>query len=447
MVIGASLPLGAVRPDESELPFVDVALLRYSGAMRVVPVVAALLLLQTAAPLPAPFATPWYRKATRVVSMPDGHQLSVPAGFNVTIYADKLQMARVMALAPNGDVFLSEPVSRTAGKITILRDTNHDGVAETRETFATGLNRPFGLAFWRNYLYVGNNDSVIRLKYTPGQTVSEGAPEKIADLPPSDAALDEDTARRLNIPLNQTRGYNHWTRNLIFNAAGTKLYVTIGSATNATPENAGAVVERAAIHEYNPDGSGHRLFASGLRNPVGLAWYPGSHTLWTAVNERDHLGDDLVPDFITSVRDGGFYGWPYSYIGKHVDPTVATPRPDLVAKAIVPDVQLAAHAAALGLLFYTGAQFPGEYRNSAFVALHGSINRSHLSGYSVVRVPFRNGRPSGPPENFLTGFIARDDEQKEAWGRPVGLLQLPDGSLLVSDDGGNRIWRVTASVR
>jgi len=398
-------------------------------------------------PLPAPFATPWFRRATRVVPMPDGHKLTVPAGFTVSVFADKLQMARFMALAPNGDVFLSEPASRTAGKITVLRDVDKDGVAEFRETFAAGLNRPFGLAFWKGYLYVGNNDSVIRFRYAAGQTVANGAPEKIADLPASDAALDEDTAKRLNIPLNQTRGYNHWTRNVIFNSAGTKLYVTIGSATNATPENADVPVERAAIHEFSPDGSGRRVFAAGLRNPVGLAWYPGSSTLWTAVNERDHLGDDLVPDFVTSVKDGGFYGWPYSYIGNHVDPTVATPRPDLVARAIVPDVLLTSHAAALGLLFYTGAQFPSEYRNSAFVALHGSINRSKLSGYGVVRVPFANGRPNGPPQEFLTGFVARDDDEKEAWGRPVGLLQLPDGSLLVSDDGGNRIWRVSYARR
>jgi glucose/arabinose dehydrogenase len=394
-------------------------------------------------PLPAPFATPWFRKPTRVVAQPSGRQLSVPAGFTVTVFADRLQLARLMALAPNGDVFLSEPVSRTAGKITVLRDADHDGVAEIRETFATSLNRPFGLAFWKNYLYVGNNDSLIRLSYRSGQTAAEGAPEKIADLPPSDAALDQDTADRLKIPLNQTRGYNHWTRNVIFNAAGTKVYVTVGSATNATPENQPGAVARAAIHEYNPDGSGHRLFADGLRNPVGLAWLPGSNVLWTSVNERDHLGDDLVPDFVTSVRDGGFYGWPYSYIGRHVDPTVTTPRPDLVAKAIAPDVLLPSHSAALGLIFYTGAQFPSEYRGHAFVALHGSINRSTLSGYSVARIPFRNGKPSGPPENFLSGFVARDDDQKEAWGRPVGLLQLPDGSLLVSDDGGNKIWRVS----
>jgi glucose/arabinose dehydrogenase len=408
--------------------------------------VLAIALLAAIQSLPAPFATPWFRKPTRVVPMPAGGHLTAPPGFAVNVFADNLQFPRFMALAPNGDVFLAEPL-RGAAKITVLRDADGDGVVDLRETFASGLNRPFGLAFWKNYLYVGNNDSVVRYTYAAGQVHAAGEPERIATLPPSDAALDEDTARRLRIDISQTRGYNHWTRNVIVNPAATKLYVTIGSATNATPEPAGTSVLRAAIHEYNPDGSGHRLFASGLRNPVGLAYYPGSSTLWAAVNERDHLGDDLVPDYITSVHDGGFYGWPYSYLGRHVDPTVTPERPDLVAKAIAPDVLLPAHAAALGLLFYTGTQFPTEYRNSAFVALHGSINRSKLSGYAVVRVPFRSGRPAGPAEDFLTGFIGRDDDEKEAWGRPVGVLQLPDGSLLVSDDGGNRIWRVSYARR
>jgi glucose/arabinose dehydrogenase len=411
--------------------------------MRAVLLILGVLVLQQGAPpLPAPFATPWFRKITRVVPLPDGRLPTVPPGFSVSVFADKLQFARFMALAPNGDVFLAEPVGRGAGKITVLRDADRDGVAEIRETFASALNRPFGLAFWNNYLYVGNNDSIVRFTYVHGQTKADGEAQRIVSLPASDAALDQDTATRLNIPLSQTRGYNHWTRNVIFNPAGTKLYVTVGSATNSTPENDGAGLARGAVHEYNPDGTGHRLFAHGLRNPVGLAWSPGTNTLWTAVNERDHLGDDLVPDFITSLRPGGFYGWPYSYIGRNVDPTVTPQRPDLVATAIVPDVLLGSHAAALGLLFYTGGQFPAEYRHSAFVALHGSINRSTLSGYSVARVPFRNGRPSGPPENFLAGFIARDDAEKEVWGRPVGLLQLADGSLLVSDDGGNRVWRV-----
>ena len=402
-----------------------------------VAVIALTLLLQQ---LPPPFHSPWYRKPTRVVAMPETHQLTVPPGFVVNIFADKLQFARFMALAPNGDVFLAEPV-RGAGMITILRDEDRDGTAESRYTFASNLNRPFGLAFWKNYLYVGNNDSVVRFTYKTGQTTADGPPEKVVDLPPSDAALDQDTANRLKIDLNQTRGYNHWTRNVIFNPAGTKMYVTVGSATNATPETD---PRRAAINEYNPDGSGHRVFASGLRNPVGLAYFPGTNILWTAVNERDHLGDDLVPDYITSVSESAFYGWPYSYIGKNVDPTVEVKRPDLVAKAIAPDVLLTSHSAALGLMFYTGSQFPDDYRNSAFVALHGSINRSQLSGYSIVRIPFRNSKPAGPPETFLSGFVARDDgDDKQAWGRPVGLLQLPDGSILLSDDGGNRIWRVS----
>jgi glucose/arabinose dehydrogenase len=374
--------------------------------------------------------------------MPDGHRLTVPPGFAVNVFAADLQFARFMALAPNGDVFLAEPV-RNGGRITVLRDADHDGTAETRETFVAGLNRPFGLAFWKDYLYVGNNDSVVRFAYKVGQTKASGGAEKIVDLPASDAALDEDTAKRLKIDISQTRGYNHWTRNVIFNRAGTKMYVTIGSATNATPEGDDRSVERAAIHEYSPDGRSHRLFASGLRNPVGLAYLPGTDTLWTAVNERDHLGDDLVPDYITSVRDGGFYGWPYSYLGQHLDPTVSAQRPDLVATARAPDVLLPSHSAALGLIFYTGSQFPPAYRNSALVALHGSINRSKLSGYRVVRVPFRDGVASGAPEDFLSGFIASDGDDKEVWGRPVGVLQLPDGSVLVSDDGGNRVWRVS----
>jgi glucose/arabinose dehydrogenase len=387
--------------------------------------------------LPPPFQTPWFRRVTTVVEMPGGHRLTVPAGFTVNVFADDLQHARWMALAPNGDVFLAE--SRR-GLITVLRDTDGDGVAETRATFSEGLNRPFGLAFRADYLYVGNTDAVVRFSYQPGQLTSSAGPEHVVDLPPSNRAVDRDTAERLGIELRQTRGYNHWTRNLIFNPAGTKLYVTVGSATNSTP---GDDERRAAVNEFNPDGTGHRVFASGLRNPVGLAFFPGTDTLWTAVNERDHLGDDVPPEFVTSVRDGGFYGWPYSYIGRNVDPTVNPQRPDLVETAIVPDVLLPAHSAALGLIFYTGAQFPSEYQHSAFVALHGSINRSQLSGYAVVSVPFRDGRPAGPPAAFLSGLIARDDDEKAVWGRPVGLLQLPDGSLLVSDDGGNRIWRVS----
>ncbi|MBI4473626.1 MAG: PQQ-dependent sugar dehydrogenase, partial [Acidobacteria bacterium] len=328
---------------------------------RIAVVLAALALQQ----LPAPFHTPWFRRATRVVPRPDNFQPKVPAGFRVNVFADNVPNARFMALAPNGDVFIAE--SRTSGKITVLRDADKDGIAEIRETFAEGLNRPFGVAFWKDYLYIGNNDAVVRFAYSPGQLQAAGPPEKIVDLPPSNAGVDEDTARRLKIELAQTRGYNHWTRNIVFRPDGARMYVSVGSATNATPDDD---EKRAAINEYNPDGTGHRVFASGLRNPTGMAFYPGANTLWTSVNERDQLGDDLVPEFVTSVKEGGFYGWPYSYIGKNLDPTVSTQRPDLIQRAIVPDVLLPAHSAALGIIFYTGSQFPSEFRNSLFVALH-----------------------------------------------------------------------------
>ena len=386
--------------------------------------------------LPEPFATPWFRQGPRVVEQPAGARLNVPPGFEVTLFADGLRHARRMALAPNGDVFLAEG---TGAQVTVLRDANKDGVAEVKEAFATDLTRPFGLGFANGYLYVGNNDAVVRFRYTPGQLTALGEPEHVLELPASNAALDEDTAKRLGIDVSRTRGYNHWTRNLAFSPDGRKMYVAIGSSTNTTPETD---ERRAAINEYNPDGSGHRIYGSGLRNPVGMVFNPTTRALWTAVNERDHLGDDLVPDFVTSVADGGFYGWPYAYIGQHPEPALNGARPDLIAKSIVPDVLLTSHAAALGLAFYTGNQFPADYQGDLFVALHGSINRSRLSGYSVVRVPFENGRPAGPPVDFMTGFIVDDGEQKVVWGRPVDVLQAADGTLLISDDGGNRIWRV-----
>ena len=272
---------------------------------------------------------------------------------------------------------------------------------------------------------------------TPARRARDGPPEKIVDLPPSDAALDQDTANRLKIDLSQTRGYNHWTRNVIFNPAGTKLYVTVGSATNATPETR----RRGARRSTNTTRTarGHRVFASGLRNPVGLAYFPGTNTLWTAVNERDQLGDDLVPDYITSVRDGGFYGWPYSYLGQHVDPTVdaAASGSGRAARSRRTCCCRRTRRRS-GCIFYTGSQFPPEYRNSAFVALHGSDQPIEAVGlHASCACRSATARRAGAPEDFLSGFIARDDDEKEAWGRPVGLLQLPDGSLLVSDDGGN----------
>ncbi len=284
------------------------------------------------------------------------------------------------------------------------------------------LSAPFGLAFQNGFLYVGTPTALIRYKYTAGDLQAQGPPEKLLDLP----------------------GGGHSTRNIVFNRAGTKMYLAVGSQSNNT---AGEDCRRAAILEFNPDGTGYRVYASGIRNPVGLALQPGSDIIWTAVNERDNLGDDLVPDYATSVKDGGFYGWPYSYIGPNYDPRYVGAFPDLVKRALVPDVLIPAHSAALGITFYEGTQFPAKYRNGGFVALHGSWNRQTAAGYKVVFFPMTNGRP-GPLEDFLTGFVSKDGGegvQMERWGRPVGVTVARDGSLLVSDDGGNRIWRVRAS--
>jgi glucose/arabinose dehydrogenase len=389
-----------------------------------------------ASQLPEPFETPWNRASPRVVDRPEGATLSVPAGFEVDVFAEGLTGPRRLSLAPNGDVFVA---ASRSGEILVLRDGDGDGRADLRATFASDLERPYGLAFLDGHLYVGNNDAVVRFRYRPGQLRARGPPERLVDLPLSSDALDHDTAERLGIDVSRTRGFNHWTRNLILSPDGQKMYVAVGSATNAMP---GTDPRRAAINEYDIDGSGHRVFASGLRNPVALAFQPGTSTLWTAVHERDHLGDELAPDYVTSVVEGGFYGWPYAYIGPNPEPILNGARPDLVAVTRVPDVLLPAHAAPMGMTFYRGNRFPEAYRESAYVALHGSINRFDLVGYSLVRIPFAEGQPAGPPEDFLTGFIVRDDAEKEVWGRPVDVIESRDGSLLVSDDAGGRIFRV-----
>ena len=357
---------------------------------------------------------------SKIVPRPDGAELSTPRGFAISVYAEgDLKRPRWLAQAPNGDVFVAES---EGDQISILRDSNGDGRADERFVFASKLSRPFGMAFWRDYLYVGNTDAVVRFKYKSGQTKAEGAPEKIADLP--------------------MHGYReHWTRNLIFNADGSKLYVTVGSKSNV---DAGEEPMRAAISEFNPDGTGHRIIASGTRNPIGLAWNPKTQQLWTAVQERDLIGDDLVPDYVTGIKDGAFYGWPYAYVGPHEDPRRKGERPDLVAKTIVPDVLIQAHSAVLGLVFYEGKMFPGEYSGDAFVALHGSWNRSKRTGYKIIRIRFKDGRPPGGYDDFITGWMLGEDKP-EVWGRPVGLLVLKDGSMLISDDGAHKIWRVTYS--
>ena len=363
--------------------------------------------------LAVPFATPSTRNAAAIVPKPDGAQLKVPAGFEMSVYADNLDRPRLMVPAPNGDLFVAQSA---AGSVVVLRDVNNDGTPEMRSVYAQGLTGVFGIAFHEGYVYLGRTDSIVRFKYQAGDTTANGAPEKLVDLP--------------------TGG--HSTRNVLFSRDGKKMYVAVGSQSN---KSAGENPIRAAINEYNPDGTGQRIFAAGLRNPVGLTWQPGTDTLWTAVNERDTLGDDLVPDYITSVKDGGFYGWPYSYIGSNPDPEHVGKMPDLVKRAIVPDVLIPAHSAALGITFYTGSQFPQHYRDGAFVGLHGSWNRSTPVGYRVAFVPFQNGKPSGAIEDFVTGWIL-SATPASTWGRPVGVLVARDGSLLVADDGGSRIWRV-----
>jgi len=380
--------------------------------------------------VPRPPAQPAGQQPPGESAAPDGYQplpawlgqtrAPAPAKsetFTVDTFAEGgFTEPRWMALAPNGDVFLSDARS---GKIIVLRDANKDGVAEERFVFVEAMKQPFGIAFWRGYVYIGNTDAVIRFTYKPGQTKAEGTPEKIADLP--------------------GRGYReHWTRNILFSRDGKKMYVTVGSETNVSVEQEPM---RAAIIEFNPDGTGKRIYASGTRNPIGLAWLPGTSTLWAAVQERDRLGDDLVPDFVTEIKDGGFYGWPYAYMGFE-DPRRKGERPDLVQKTITGNVLIQAHSAILGMVFYQGSMFPRDYRGDAFVALHGSWNRNERTGYKIIRIRFRNGKPVGGYDDFLTGWML-DPKSKDVWGRPVGLLVLNDGSMLITDDGANKIWRVT----
>ncbi|GAB3871008.1 sorbosone dehydrogenase family protein [Hymenobacter segetis] len=397
--------------------------------------------------LPAPYATKSVSNRVNIQPWPAGKMPTAPAGFTVAEYAGKLDSPRWLYVAPNGDVLVAEastiPLSmsrkviaelkldksrslrdHSANRITLLRDTNHDGTPDLRTTFLAGLSQPFGMLIIGNNFYVANTDGVLRFPYQPGATKITGSGQRILDLPKG--------------------GYNnHWTRNLLAAPDGSKIYVTVGSSSNVQEHGAEEEVRRANILQINPDGTGEKIFASGLRNPIGLQWQPGTGKLWTVVNERDELGDELVPDYFTSVTEGGFYGWPYSYFGQNEEPRRKNERPDLVKKALVPDVALGAHVAALGLTFYDKDAFPTRYRNGAFIGEHGSWNRTRFSGYKVVFVPFANGKP-GKPEDFLTGFLAGGDT-KDAYGRPVGVATLPDGSLLVADDAADKIWRVSVA--
>jgi glucose/arabinose dehydrogenase len=353
--------------------------------------------------LPEPYATPSSANAPWVRKRTANAQLHLPPGFHIALYATDIDDPRNMILAPNGDVLVAQS---GANQISILRNGK-------RTVFTTQIANPFGLAIHGEWLYVGAEDGIYRLPYRVGDLTSRGGVQKLAPLP----------------------GGGHSTRNIIFASDG-QLFAAIGSASNVSPEGP----PRAAIMQYHADGKNGHPFAFGLRNPVGLAWNPTTHELWTAVNERDGLGDDLVPDYITDVRPGAFYGWPYAYLGHHEDPRRHGERPDLVAQAVVPALLIQSHSAPLGIVFYNGTMFPSEYRGRAFVALHGSWNRSTTNGAKVIFVPFQNGKP-GAIEDFVSGFVV-DPSANSKWGRPVGVTVAPDGALLVSDDGGNRIWRI-----
>ena len=343
--------------------------------------------------------------------------MRLPAGFNIEEYATGFARPRTMIYGPKRELLLADTDKK--GTVYVLFDRNNDFKAEDRKELITGLDRPYGLAFWKDYLYVGEPTSIKRYKYDAA-ALSVGPAEEVVKL--------------------EGMNSGHNTRSLTFDPKGEKLYVGVGSASNV---NAGEPKERAAINRYNPDGSGHEIYASGTRNPTDLHFYPGTNTLWAAVQERDLIGDDLVPDYFTHIEQGGFYGWPFAYFGPNEDPRRKGEAPDLVKKTIVPDVSLGAHTAVIEFTFYTGKQFPDRYRGGAFLALHGSWNRSQRVGYSVVFVPFKGGKPTvNSPEDFMTGWMMSPD-QADVWGRPTGVFQMNDGSLLVSDDGGKKIWRIS----
>jgi len=381
---------------------------------------------------------------------PAGAKPTAAAGLAVNAFGTALDHPRWVYVLPNGDVLVAESNAPkreggggvrgyvmgkvmakagagvpSANRISLLRDADGDGEAEFKSVFLKDLNSPFGMALVGNTLYVANTDGVVSFPYQEGVTEITHKGKPLAPLPGG--------------PLN-----HHWTKNIIASKDGSKLYATAGSNSNVAENGIENEQNRAAVLEIDIASGKSRLFASGLRNPNGLAWNPHSGALWTVVNERDEIGSDLVPDYMTSVQDGGFYGWPYSYYGKHVDARVKPARPDLVAKAIAPDYALGAHVAALGLAFYEGSLLPAQYRNGAIIGQHGSWNRKPLSGYNVVFVPFKDGKPSGKPVELLGGFVNQDGE---AHGRPVGVAVDKKGAVLVADDVGNVIWRITPATR
>ena len=374
--------------------------------------------------LPAPYATHSANNGPDLVKRPANAWPKAPAGFLVQQYATGLDEPRELRIAPNGDIFVAESSS---GTIKVFRGITAEGKPQQSESFAGGLNHPYGIAYYPpgdnpQWVYIGDEDAIVRFSYRSGNLKATGPVQHIADLP---------------------RAEGHWTRDLQFTADGKKLFVAVGSASNVSdPDTTPEEKNRADILEFNPDGSGMRVYASGIRNAGGgLAIDPQTGQLWCSVNERDGLGDNLVPDYITHVQDGGFYGWPWWYIGAHQDPRHAGKHPELKDKVLVPDVLLQPHNASLELTFYHGTQFPAEYKGDIFASEHGSWNKSVRAGYEVIRVPrHQTARASGEYEDFLTGFVV---DNGHVWGRPVGIAVATDGSLLVSDDGSNTIWRVS----
>lgn len=409
--------------------------------------------------LPEPYATPSSTSFSKLIGWPPGKHPVAPPGFKVQLFASGLDYPRWLYVLPNGDVLVAEArtemnlpsavnpqgsspevshmvqglvesgyVGKSADRITLLRDTNGDGIAEQKYTLldrSNGLHQQMGMALRNGTLYVADTDGIVTFPYTSGQTHITAYAKKILELPAG--------------------GYNnHWNRNIVNSPDGKTLFVTVGSGSNVGENGVENEQRRADILEITPDGSSEQVYASGLRNPQGIDWEPLTGKMFTVVNERDQLGDNLVPDFLTSIRKGGFYGWPYSYFGQHVDPRHHGEHPEFVAKAIEPDYSLGPHTASLGLAFYRGTTFPQHYRGGAFVGQHGSWNRSEMTGYQVGYVQFVNGKPTGELESFLTGFIA-DRKARTVYGRPVAVVMLRDGSLLVADDAGGCVWRVSYS--
>lgn len=415
-VLPLSLPAQSTKTITGQAAFTDYSQ-EHPGVRRMI----------TVADLPAPNPAEAVDNGASMVPRPEDAWPQAPKGFKVELYAQDFKEPRLILTAPNGDIFLADSA---AGEVKVLRGVTADGKVETTETFASGLDHPFGIAFYPNganpqWVYVANTTSVVRFPYKEGDLKATAAPETIVPVLPGYAQL---------------RGGGHWTRDVVFSKDGKRMFISVGSGSNVDdPDTHPKEFHRANVLEYTPEGKFVKIYASGIRNCVGEAINPTTGQLWCSTNERDSLGNNLVPDYITHVEEDGFYGWPWFYIGGHQDPRLMGTHPELKSKVIVPDVLLQPHFASLEMNFYTGKQFPAAYDGDAFAAEHGSWNRAKRSGYEVIRIPMKNGHATGEYEDFLTGFVTPEGK---VWGRPVGVTVAKDGSLFVSDDGTKSIWHV-----